>query len=322
LPVTANRYLARKLRMQHMRLIEALDRAGSLSEAARLLGVSQPAASKGLQDVEALIGQRLFERVASGVRSTPAGEILIRWARRMLADMGRLDEELDRLEAPGGGLVAIGALPVAAAGLASPIIRALAADELDLEIRLEEARLEMLLPRLVSGEIEVIIGRLYEPELPDGLMRIPLYDEPIALVARADHPIFDLSAGSPDLSAYTLLLPTFSQRLGREIEHFLARADVPLPTKRIRSTSHMAIREMLQETDMVTVTPQLLVAGDLRRGSLRVLAISAQGPVRPAGILLNPARPATPNTTLVLQAIRLCVSEQLGKPGSGTARLP
>jgi hypothetical protein len=44
--------------------------------------------------------------------------------------------------------------------------------------------------------------------------------------------------------------------------------------------------------------------------------------VRPAGILLNPARPATPNTTLVLQAIRLCVSEQLGKPGSGTARLP
>lgn len=315
--MTVHRYLSRKLRMQHMRLIEALDRTRSLSEAARLLGLSQPAASKGLQDAEALTGYRLFERSVQGVTPTAAGAILIRYARRMLADLGRLDEELDRLDRPGGGLAIIGGLPVAAAGLLSPILQRLARENPDLEIRLEEGRLETLLPRLVSGEIEVILGRLYEPELPDGLTREALYDEPISLVARSGHPAFETLASGLDLSAYPLLLPTFSQRIGREIEHFLARVEIPLPTRRIRSGSHMLIREMLHESDMVTVTPQLLVAGDVRRGGLRVLPLQTAAPPRPAGVITNPARPPSPNTRLVLEAIRAEVAERLSAEGAG-----
>jgi LysR family pca operon transcriptional activator len=315
--VTELRHFSQRLRLQHMRLIDALDRTKSLSDAARLLGMSQPAASKSLQDAEAITGHRMFERGVHGVRPTGAGVIVIRYAQRMLADVGRLREELGQLDAPGGGLVVIGALPVAAAGLASPIIQRLSAEQADLDIRLEEGRLEALLPRLFAGDLEFILGRLYEPELPDGLTREVLYGERMALVARMDHPAFQQAESALDLSDYQLLLPTFSQRIGREIEHFLARIDYPLPKRRLRSTSHFAIREMLHETNMIAVTPELLVAGDLRRGSLRVLPVTAPGPPRLAGLLLNPARPLSANTQLVLQAIRACVNDLVSRPNSG-----
>lgn len=314
--------MSQRLRLQHMRLIDALDRTKSLSDAARLLAVSQPAASKSLQDAEDITGHRLFERGAHGVRPTAAGVVVIGYAKRMLADVAHLGEDLDRLGAPGGGLVVIGALPVAAAGLAASIIKRLSHAQPDLDIRLEDGRLEALLPRLFAGDLEFILGRLYDPELPDGLIREPLYDETIALVAGRDHPAFRQTTSAPDLSAYQLLLPTFSQRIGREIEHFLARIQYPLPLRRLRATSHMAIRELLHETDMIAVTPELLVAGDIRRGGLRVLPATAPGPPRPAGLLINPAKPPTARTQDVLNLIRTCIDAHVDTPGSGITRLP
>jgi len=308
--------------MQHMRLIDALDRTKSLSDAARFLHISQPAASKALRDAEFVAGQQMFERSAHGVKPTTAGLIIIRYAQRMLADIGKLDEELDRLERPGGGVCVIGALPVAAAGMASPIIQQILDGHDELELRLEEGRLEALLPRLISGELDVILGRLYEPELPDGLIREPLYDEPIALVAHVNHPAFEQNPNNLDFSDFRLLLPTFSQRLGRETEHYLSRVEFPLPRRRIRATSHMLIREMLHETDMITVIPQLLVAGDLRRGSLKVLPVKAAAAPRPAGLLFNPARASTPNIQLIINVTRATIARGVELASHGIGRLP
>lgn len=303
-----------------MRFILALDRHRSLSAAARALGVSQPALTKALQELETTIGSVLFERHPLGVSPTAAGRLLLGFAERTLTELQRLDDTLDEIAAPGGGLVVLGALPVSCAGLVPRIVQRLRQNHDRLEVRLVGGRTEELLPKLTSGEVDLVLGRLYQPELPDGLVREPLHSEPLSVLARAGHPLF---AGegrqAAALSDWDLVLPTFSQRLGVEIEHLLGMLQLSASPRWLRSSSHLFIREILHETDMLTIAPRLLVAGDLIRGSLRIVPIAAKPPERPAGLILNPNRPLSPSAALVCDVIRESVSELIGHASAAIA---
>ncbi|MHB8285016.1 MAG: LysR substrate-binding domain-containing protein [Caulobacteraceae bacterium] len=310
------RFLDQRLRMRQLRFLQALDQTRSLSKAARLLGLTQPALTKALHELEDALGEALFERHPLGVTPTAAGEVAIRFAARTLSELGRLDDELDRLGQPGGGLVVLGAFPVAAAGLLPPIVNQLRLTHPDLEVRLVDGRVEDLMPKLEAGEVHAVFGRLYTPELPDGFQREALYQEPISAIARAGHPLF-ARKGPISLADYDLILPTFSQRIGREIEHMLSALGLGASPRTLRSTSHMFIREMLHDSDMIAMAPRALMAGDLRRGTLKVVPVDAASPFRPAGLMLNPARPSPPSVGLLLEVIRRTVADLIAENQSG-----
>ncbi|MCZ8150521.1 MAG: LysR family transcriptional regulator, partial [Roseomonas sp.] len=88
------RYLDQRLKLPLLRVADALDAHGSLLKASSALGVGQPALTRSLQELEEIVGARMFERHARGVRPTEAGVVVIRLARRVLAELRRADEEL------------------------------------------------------------------------------------------------------------------------------------------------------------------------------------------------------------------------------------
>ena len=185
------RYLDQRLKLHHLRAVNAISSQQSLSKASAALGISQPALTKSLQELETILDMRLFERHARGMLPTPAGDGVIRSARRILAELRRLDEDLDRLSSPSSGIVALGALPGAAAGILPGVLGRLKVEHNDLDIRLVEGRTEEVLPMLAAGEIDLIVGRLYEPVVPDGFVRESLYEEPISILARMIIPCFN-----------------------------------------------------------------------------------------------------------------------------------
>jgi LysR family pca operon transcriptional activator len=119
-----------------------------------------------------------------------------------------VDEELDLLAEPGLSSLAIGTLPAATAGVLPGALARLKALYPDIRIRLQQGRTEDLRPLLAAGEIDLIVGRLYEPAVPDGLLRETLWMEPIAILARAGHALFAI----PQVTAEPLrgcdLIPT------------------------------------------------------------------------------------------------------------------
>ena len=152
----------------------------------------------------------------------------------------------------------------------------------DVKVRLRQGRTEELLPLLASGELDLIVGRLYEPAVPDGFAREPLWTEPISVLARAGHPVFQHGTVSvEELRRYDLVLPTVTQRVGQEIEHLLSLLGL-IPASSLRSSSYGFIREMLLATDMISVMPRLMMAGDLLRGALARRAAADPG-TGPAG---------------------------------------
>jgi LysR family pca operon transcriptional activator len=279
-----HRHLERQLKFHSLRTLDAVEKHRSLLKASSALSVTQPALTKSLLDLEAQVGIRLFDRHARGVRPTEAGLVFVQSARRILAEVRRLDEELDLLSAPGGGILSIGALPVTAAGMLPGVLKRLRTNHPRLRVRLQQGRTEDLLPLLAAGEIEFIVGRLYEPATPDAFEREALWTEPISILARAQHTIFSGPITAEELGRYDLVLPTITQRIGQEIEWVLAQLGVDLAGA-LRSSSYMLIRELLLETDMLSVMPRAMMLGDLVRGVLRVAPMPIPTPERPAGLI-------------------------------------
>lgn len=307
--MTVKRYLDQRLRLQFLRAVDAIDTHRSLLKASAALGLSQPALTKSLQELEELLQLRLFERHPRGVRPTEAGAVFVRSARRVLAELRRLNEELDLLSVPGGGTVALGALPVAAAGVLPGALTRLKAMHPEMRVRLQQGRTEELLPLLASGEIDLIVGRLYQPPVPDGFEREALWTEPISILARAEHPLFRAERVTIDeLRRYDLVLPTVTQRVGQEIDTLLAALTLE-PAASLRSSSYGFIREMLHGTDLISVMPRLMMVGDLIRGTLRIVPLPITAPDRPAGLILPRGRTLPPAGHAFVSCLRAYVGD-------------
>src|SRR5215203_216313 len=84
------------LNLTHLKVLEAVARHGSVTEAAKELHYSQPSVSHHLARLEAETGARLVQRVGRGIRLTPEGEHL---ARRAAEIVGRVDSAAAELDA-------------------------------------------------------------------------------------------------------------------------------------------------------------------------------------------------------------------------------
>eukprot|EP00873_Tetraselmis_striata_P024946 jgi/Tetstr1/445210/TSEL_033008.t1 len=174
--------IASGIKLRHLEAFLAIARLRSLTDAAADLGVTQPAISKTLKELESLLGAVLMERGRAGVSLTAEGEIFRHYASLSLA---ALREGLDGLEQARMGsdrLLRVGALPSVAASI---IPRAA-------EMHLEHGRGATLdivtgpnghmLDQLRAGALHVVIGRLGQPEAMQGLSFQQLYTEQVALV--------------------------------------------------------------------------------------------------------------------------------------------
>ena len=313
------RFLDQRLKLPLLRVADALDTHGSLLKASAALGLGQPALTRSLRELEEITGAALFERHPRGVRPTAAGVAVIRVARRVLGELRRMEAELDALGAVEGGSVAVGVLPVAAVGILPGALIALRAARPGLRVNLQQGRTEELLPLLASRELDLIVGRLYAPAVPDGFQRLPMWEEPIAVLARAGHPLLRPGRGAVTAAAlaeYEMVLPTVSQRVGQEIEHLLALLGLPRDVA-LRSSSYGFIREMLLASDAVSIMPRSMMVGDLLRGALRVLPLPVPAPPRPAGIILPAEPPPTPAVSAFVGALRAHLAEIEARGGFG-----
>jgi LysR family transcriptional regulator, pca operon transcriptional activator len=303
------RFLDQRLRLNLLRAVDVIEQQGSLLKAATALGISQPALTRNLQELEDILQARVFDRHPRGVRVTEAGMVLVGAARRVLAELRRLDEALDRIDSADAGTVALGALPVTASGVLPGVLTKLKVRFPNIRIRLQQGRTEDLLPLLTSGDLDLVVGRLYEPVVPDGFRREPLWSEPISIIARAGHPILDVPEVTAEaLREYELVLPTVSQRVGQELDHLLSLLGLPSASS-LRSSSYGFIREMLHATDSISVMPRLMMVGDLLRGTLRVVPLPLYAPRRPAGLILPSDRSLTPASQSFVDCLHDYISE-------------
>lgn len=275
-----------RTRLRHLQMIIAIAEHGSILSAAHALGLSQPAISKALQEVEDILGVRLFDRMPRGVVINLYGKSLLERSRLIVAELERLVDDIGRMRDGASGTVVLGALPTAAAGILPVALRRLKASHPGLDVRVIQARTTELLPQLESGRLDLIVGRLYEVEGAHDLRYEVLYHEPISVLARAEHPI--LVSGDASLEAvsrYEMVLPSLEHRLGQEVDDMLVGSGVQVSPNCLRSSSTSLIRELLLSGDTLAILPRMMMCGDLLRGLIKVVPLALSSGVRPAGVI-------------------------------------
>jgi DNA-binding transcriptional LysR family regulator len=198
-----------ELELRHLRAVRAVADGGSVSRAATVLGVSQPALTAQLKRIERILGGDLFVRGPSGVRPTELGRFVLDRADALLSDMQALVATARRHGESGAETLKIGYVPLLIIGR---FIEELGERLLDADVQTWAEPASLTLLKLLStGRVDVALLERFdgtEAHHFDGLTVRPLATEPIFVGIALGHPaIRDGVVDLADLAGCDWILP-------------------------------------------------------------------------------------------------------------------
>src|SRR6185312_10825414 len=240
-------FIRSRLKTRQLALLVHLDDERCVVRAAEAVGMTQPAASKFLRDIEAALQVRLFERHARGVAPTWYGEILVRRARLVLSEIGRAQDEIAALKAGLSGQAAVGAVLSPGTNLVPRAVARVKERYPSMLISLELDYSKPLVDKLLQGHFDMVIARITDSRGADELNYEPLADEPHAVIAGVQHPL----AGVPDLTLEKLcdqvwILPSPGSLLRERLAESFLRRGITVPRNIVQTSSLAAIIPLLQ----------------------------------------------------------------------------
>jgi DNA-binding transcriptional LysR family regulator len=262
-----------------LRAFLALADAGSFVEAARDTGWSQPALHRAVRDLEHLGSTPLVERRGRGVVLTADGRKLARGIRLAAAELTAAITET-RPDAGASGRLVVGAMPLSRARVLPNAIAAMVRGAPRATIDVVEGSWRELVEPLRDGVIDLMIGALRE-EAPVGLDQQPLFDDRLAVVARADHPLSGTVPTLSDLARFPWIVGSSNTPLRAHWDALFAAARPPAP---IECGSVMTIRGILLDSDCLTLLSPDQISMEVEAGLLTLIGPPRDDMVRTIGV--------------------------------------
>ncbi len=246
-----------RLRLRHLRLLDLIATQGSLSAAADALGVSQPGATKMLQEIEAAFGCELVERTVKGGRLTAAGLHTLDRLRIALQALGSARVALaSRPDLP---LVRLGILPLVGIQALSHVVGTLQAESQLPRIQVLQSTVEGLWAALSEGRVDCAVGAMENLEQIgafDKFRVTPLWEEPLVIVCAADHPLprrRQLSLQQIRDQDWVSMPKGTSNR--RALEALFLREGLEPPAARIETESFHIALSLVADSRLLTSVP-------------------------------------------------------------------
>lgn len=256
-----DRLLDGRLKLRHLILVTTIAEQGTLLRTAAVLHVTQPVVSRSLREVEEAVGTELFTRGPRGVHPTPAGEILIDHAHRVLGVIRTAGVRIGELERVGLEPVRVGTNLAGAYALIPNALVRLKREHPSLTVTVIEGGSEELTTLLQRSTVDLLVGRL-QPRTDgtgDPLRRMRLYDEPVRLVVRDGHPADDdRHHDLADLLDHPWILPNGPSQLRSEIDDLFRALGLPLPVDVIECSTMLTVQAILHATDAIAPLPVLI----------------------------------------------------------------
>lgn len=289
------------MRLRHLEVLLTIARHGSLTAAARALGITQPAVSQWLADVEAAAGVRLFER-GQRLRPTRYAAPLLAHAERVLNDARRALDEIDSIRAGGAGLVRVGTMGVAATSLVPAAVLSLRKRAPGIELSLVEDIAAGLWSRFERNELDLLVTRLDTRALSSGLPRRRLFADRHRVVCGPAHPLARRKRiGWRDVARHPWLMPTAGTPLHEAVSATFATAGLAMPAVLLTSVSATANLVLLQQTDALGVMPSALATRHQAEGQLVALPLALIHDTGDVGLVWREPSPG-PVLGMVLEA--------------------
>lgn len=315
--------VSRGIKLKQLALLLAVQDTGQMSRAAAILNMTQPAASRMMADLEALLAAGLTQRHPRGITLTPAGERLAERSRHLLRNLDIAGREVRDIDQGRVGTVHLGSVSGPSLDLVLPLVRGLRESEPDLGINITVDSSDRLVAELLSGRLDFYIGRVPENLDPTSFDVIPIGPEPLAMIVREAHALVMTPPESlADCLAYDWVMQPSGGLLRTTIEQYVLARGLSLPPRIIGTSSLMLTLAFVTRSDaigmMSTAAAAFFAGADGIKAPIRVLAIAPDLAVSPYGIVTLKDRAPTPAAKVILERLAL----ELARPVSVEPRLP
>lgn len=246
------------MKLNQLRNFVAVAERGSVQGAARQLSVTQPAVTRSIRELENELGAPLFERTAIGMVLTEIGQIVLRRAGGVQAEIGRIRDEVAQRTGRSSGSIALGLSFVAHVGLLPKVIGAFRRREPGVQLEIKESLFAGLEAEIYNGAVDFYVGPVPRGDVAHGRLSIePLFENHRQIFCRRGHPL--ANAGSlaelAGASWVTMSGPLGPQNdLARQFAHFGLAA----PHVAVRAQTMLSMMFIAGSSDLLTALPQQL----------------------------------------------------------------
>lgn len=272
-----------------LRAVIAVAETGSFTAAAEQLGVTQPAISRRIKDLESELNVRLFDRLGRDIRPTDAARLLLPKAREILLSMLDAETLMASVDDEVTGTLRLATSHHIGLHRLAPALQAFTAKYPDvrLDIRFEDSEEAHALVRAAESELAVVT---LDPNGPGTLAYQPIWRDPLVFCAAVDHPLSTASnLNLAQLADYPCVLPDLATYTGRIVSELFASHGIRLQPS--MATNYLETIAMLVNigvgwsalpATMMTERVCALAPGE---------ALSESLPARMLGCVTNPKRP-------------------------------
>lgn len=291
-------------------LVETLKQR-HMGAVAEQFGISQPAVSLALREVEQGLGIPLAARGATGIVPNAAGERLAFHLRRALAEMARAEEEILSRRQGITGRVRIGTLSLGRGWLLPQAILRTMRMHPRIRVSTVEGSFEHLASLLHAGEIDFILGGLRPPEQMTGFRTHAVLRSGIVLLARSGHPLHGSlpEEGWRGLERARWVLPDRGTWTRSSLEAALLDKQLP-PAEVVVETADIVItRTLVATSDLITAASPHLFREEIASGQLAALPLAPGSKPRDIGVVVRDSGTLTVAGRLLLEALTAATSE-------------
>jgi DNA-binding transcriptional LysR family regulator len=297
------------MRLNQIRFFLAVVESGGIRAAAKKLGVSPPAVTKGLRQLEAELHVALVERTQHGVVPTPAGRVFVTRARVVQSELRKAEEEFAQYAGGPAGSVAFGVGPTTMVLVVPEALTQFRRQYLDASVRIVEGLSPAILPLVRDQTLDFALVLRPEGTLESGLRFRPLFRDDVVIAARKGHPLRNERSLAGLVGAQWATI-TARARMATALDQAFASAGLAAPRSMTQCDSFNSIVTLLTQTDMITSMPRRLLASPFAQDTLQQIPVAERMPSTTHGIIFRADVPLTIVAAAMAKVV-IAVSKQI-----------
>ncbi len=292
--------------LRQLRYLAALAQHRHFGRAAGACGVTQPALSMQIRDLESELGIALVERRPNDIMLTELGAEVARHAERVLAAARDLEDFARHRGRVLSGRLHIGMIPTLAPYVLPRILPLLHQRFPDLRVELRETQTRVLIDELTRGALDAAMLAL--PVTEPGLETIRLFDDAFVLAVPATDPRPETTRVRPDDIEPPQLILLEEGHCLRDQALALCASAHGSPDVSLGATSLATVMQMVAAGYGVTLVPKVAADTEVRDVRIKLLRFAAPEPARKVGLAWRHTSPRKAD----FLALGQLISEALG----------
>ncbi|NUZ08378.1 LysR family transcriptional regulator [Piscinibacter koreensis] len=293
-----------RLHVKQLRLLVALGEHGSLLKASQQVALTQPGASKALQEIETTFGTPLFVRTNRGLEPNAVGHCVIRYAHLIQTDLAHLREEIVGVLRGQGGRVAAGVI-MGAVPLLTNAVSVLVGRQPDLSVEIVEDTSAALLAQIDAGRLDLAICRTSITQAPQVYDSVRLQEETLAVIANVGHPLRRAKKVTlHELAPYRWVMYRANMPMRVLLEGEFRNCGIRFPQHLLETTSAFATLALLQANPSFVALVSIEVAQFFAHHEMScILPLALTSQSEPYELVTRKGAPAQPAAKLLIDEL-------------------